>query len=1386
MRIAVAGLACRFPDAENERDYWGLIERGETAIREVPTERWDAAVLYDENASVPGRTVSKWGGFIQGADTFDAEFFGMSSQEAERVDPQQRVILELVWHALENAGLRPSELQQTKTGVFMGASHSDYERVIYRELSGIQGFDGPGVYHALIANRVSYSLGLHGPSLVVDSACSSSLSALHVAAQSLSSGESEIAIVGGVNLNFTPEETVGLTKAGLLSPTGACRPFDAKADGFVRGEGAGVVILVSEALAHRLGLRARAWLLGTAVNQDGASNGLMAPNGRAQVALLKAAMEASQLAPSAISMMETHSTGTPLGDSIEFRALSEALDAPADQTCFIGCAKGNIGHLESASGIAGVIKAILSLERRMVPVLRNFEAANEFLQTDGKRFCFPQRTMPWEVHPGAVRRVGVSAFGFGGANAHAILEEVEIEAIAPDEDPKHEVWLPVSARSQQALQVLGSELAEAVEEPTLALADLALTLGSHRDHLKFRRVVRGRSRQELAQQLRSMEQGKEIPRGRRRVLFWFSGGQGNWERWRRIADDLGRFGISPDGVGGHGSGVFAALASGGALTWDEARACADQGELLGELHWPQRLGWLSSGEGLRLRNPGRKAILEAAGKPDELVSLPAQGAHLIVALGPAQIKRDGCWALPEFETFDAELLDLVADLHCAGIAVDWAQVNRTAGARLARLPGYPFQRKRHWVRDVGSPDEGTLRAAADGLWGPRSSARTEKAADHPTSVGELCEWLRTYSRRKIAHSLNDERRSLQPSVVLDFGNRGLLGLQAERRFGGLGLTDGDTLKVFEQLGAIDLTLASFVGVHNVLGIRPLAAHGRPEHKEEWLPRLAAGRQLAGFALTELSAGSNPRALRSRVVTSALGMRLNGQKEWVGNAGWAGLINVFAQEFDPASRLLGVSGFAVPTDEFGLEVGDEALTMGVRGMVQNRVVFDDVQVHESQRLGNSGDGFAAAQTAMFFGRLGLAAVSLGALERCALIFAGYCAERSIATGRHLDNAVTVGRLSRMVASIDCLRALVQRMGEALDSGVHLPEEAYLIAKIAGPELLWQGLDATMQALGARGYLEPSGLPQLFRDARLLRIFEGPTEALQVALGSSALKSPQTMHGLLESTLGGNEAADELLEQLNDWNGGNSALSPFEQQRLFYSVGCVTTWASLRAASIGAGSPASSLAWVEERWRSRARGVVARKNSYDLSPRELLNIVERFEERLGPAHYNSGGENQQSMLPVREENVNRADVSPEPDNGRDVSRGTQRSVEGGERSKQGFEGSSVEEWEEWLLQSVAQSLGVPAEQIDRGASFANLGLDSLAAVRFAEVITSRLGRRVDATVLWSFSTIEELGAYLARICAPRESFTAELRPTEESRFDVEELAALVKELEREVAE
>ncbi|MDZ7965814.1 MAG: beta-ketoacyl synthase N-terminal-like domain-containing protein [Nostoc sp. DedSLP03] len=512
--IAIIGIGCRFPGANNPEEFWQILSNGVNAITEVPIERWDNKTFYDLNPAIPGKLITRWGGFLEQVDLFDPHFFNISPREAETIDPQQRLLLEVAWESLENAGQAPDKLAGSQTGVFVGISTSDYSQFLLEDPVLINAYTATGSAHSIAANRLSYHLDLRGPSMGVDTACSSSLTAVHLACQSLRHGECNLAIAGGVNLMLSPNLTISLSQAQMMAADGRCKTFDAGADGYVRGEGCGIVVLKRLSNALRDGDKILALVQGSAVNQDGRSNGITAPNGLAQQAVICQAMENAGVAPSQISYIEAHGTGTSLGDPIEVQALTTLLGQgrSQDQICGIGSVKTNIGHLEAAAGIAGLIKVVLSLQHSEIPPHLHLKKLNPHISFENKPFFIPTKRHPWSK--GTEQRfAGVSSFGFGGTNAHVVIAEAPVPITPSGSDAERPLYLlTLSAKSNIALQLLARRYEEFLTaHPEASLADVCFTANIGRAHLSHRLALTINSREQLCEQLTTFVNGQQTP-----------------------------------------------------------------------------------------------------------------------------------------------------------------------------------------------------------------------------------------------------------------------------------------------------------------------------------------------------------------------------------------------------------------------------------------------------------------------------------------------------------------------------------------------------------------------------------------------------------------------------------------------------------------------------------------------------------------------------------------------------------------------------------------------------------------------------------------------------------------------------------------------------------
>ncbi|GAA3011469.1 hypothetical protein GCM10010519_47930 [Streptomyces lactacystinicus] len=536
-RIAITGIGCRLPGHANDhRSYWSNLIEGRDCLAETPADRYDTGTLGSRDRAKPGRLIGGRGGYIDGFDTFDPDFFGISPREAEHMDPQQRKLLEVSWEALEDGGLRPGELAGREVGVYMGAFTLDWKILQFADLDfgTIAAHTATGTMMTMVSNRISHCFDFRGPSVSIDTACSSSLVAVHLACQSLLRGETELALAGGALLHMAPQYTIAETKGGFLSADGRSRAFDASADGYVRAEGVGVVVLKRLSDALRDGDPVHAVILGTGVNQDGRTNGITVPSADAQVTLIERVCAEAGVVPGSLQYVEAHGTSTPVGDPIEAAALGRVLGIgrrPGDR-CYVGSVKTNIGHTEAAAGVAGLIKTALAIKHRRIPPHLNLERPNPGIDLDALPFEIPTVPVDWPEHRGPAR-AGVNSFGFGGTNAHVLLEEPpRPDPAAPVAGPARSV-LPLSTKDTAALP----ELADAVRQELAggtSLADLGHTLAHRRQHLPERLGVVYSTREDLDEALAAYARGEEHPRvvqgrareRRQRRLAWVFTGMG--------------------------------------------------------------------------------------------------------------------------------------------------------------------------------------------------------------------------------------------------------------------------------------------------------------------------------------------------------------------------------------------------------------------------------------------------------------------------------------------------------------------------------------------------------------------------------------------------------------------------------------------------------------------------------------------------------------------------------------------------------------------------------------------------------------------------------------------------------------------------------------------
>jgi amino acid adenylation domain-containing protein len=756
--IAIVGIGCRFPGAQDPEAFWKLLRDGVDGVRPFPAARWDAETLKDLDTP-------RCGGFLEHVDEFDADFFGISPREAVFVDPQHRLVLELAWEALEDGGQVPGRWAGEPVGVFIGIATNDYAQLQAQGGGASDGYRITGCAASIAANRVSHSFDFRGPSLAIDTACSSSLVAVHLACRSLWDGESELALAGGVNLILLPEVLASFAKAGFLSADGRCKTFDAQANGYVRGEGAGMVVLKPLARAWVDGDRIYAVIRGGAINQDGRTSGLTAPNRLAQEAVLRSAYAQAGISPGQVDFVEAHGTGTLLGDPIELGALGSVLAegrAP-ERKCSVGSVKTNIGHLEAAAGIAGLIKTALALHHRTIPPSLHFSEPNPHVPFD----ALPLRVQcSLEALPASGRPAiaGVSSFGFGGTNAHLVLEEAPGRSQVgrvDDHDPgAEEVVFPLSARTPAALWDLAASMREMLSGGAcdLDLRDLAYTLGARRGHHDYRLALVAASRDEIIDALGAFRcgephissvQGRRLPGRRPRLVVVFSGAGGLWPgagaalfrcepafraaiEWCdsvlfrqlgwSLASELVRHEISSridDPTVARL--VQFALQVGLAALWKSWGIVPDRfvGDGIGELAAAHLSGAMSleDADGIaagplpeRAPFPARLARL-ADDRFDVFLEV---GPHPILASTMKECLGSGAGSpqilasLRRGDSGRETLRSSAAVLYANGFDLEWSRVSPPG--RFVRLPGYPWQRERFWldervrpVRDGANP-----------------------------------------------------------------------------------------------------------------------------------------------------------------------------------------------------------------------------------------------------------------------------------------------------------------------------------------------------------------------------------------------------------------------------------------------------------------------------------------------------------------------------------------------------------------------------------------------------------------------------------------------------------------------------------------------------------
>lgn len=640
----------------------------------------------------------------------------------------------------------------------------------------------------------------------------------------------------------------------------------------------------------------------------------------------------------------------------------------------------------------------------------------------------------------------------------------------------------------------------------------------------------------------------------------------------------------------------------------------------------------------------------------------------------------------------------------------------------------------------------------------RLNAPVGTAPDGESEGDRLAAWLRDYAAARVNSRVIDERRTIPPYLALDLGNRGILGMRAPRDAGGLGLDHANCARVIEQLGAIDLTLSLFVGLNNYLGIAPIARHAPLSRRAEWLAGLAAGRELAAFALTEPGAGSNPRAIAAIAEPDGdAAWRLHGEKIWSGAAAWASLLIVFArhQPDDPVCPG-GISAFVIRQGTPGLRQGPEALTMGMRGLIQNTVYLEGVRVTAGDLLGAPGDGMTVAGGAMMEARFAIAAACAGAMKRAVQLGHRYASRRRIATGRLLDHPTTRRRLQDAVHAAGAVSSLVRRVGAALDSGLPVPPEVMAACKATAPELLWVAVDDLVQLLGGRGYIETNAAAQLLRDARVLRVFEGPTETMVAFLGSRAIADPDAVTRLMTTVFDAPDAERSTRRAL-------AGLSGTTQEPLLAQAraGHVLAAGVLLAATEGTPDEA----WARARFDESVRASGGR--DHPLPAGDFAARVAAFEAEIGGADQRLPGEDQERDPLLR-------DVEGAASHSAGLPPGERPSL----RDAAAF-GPGPAELRAWLVQRIQRAL--PGLDVAADRPLAEQGFDSLALVELAQDLHEWTGRPLDETLLWSYPTIDALAEYLGGTApaGPPSAADASTARTSSLDEDIERLEALLRQ-------
>ncbi len=720
--IAIVSMACRLPGGvESPESFWELMVKGVDATSEVPPDRWDVESLYDPDPQAKGRIRTRRGGFLKDVDRFDARFFGLSQHEAELMDPQQRLVLEVGWEALERAGYGVERGRRERVGVFVGVMGNDYGQLAL-ESAGLEGIDPSFIgakANCAISGRLSYLFGFQGPSLVVDTACSSSMVAVHLACQSLRNGECAMALAAGVNLILSPEVSVYLSCSGALSPDGRCKAFDASADGFGRAEACGVLVLKRLSEAKAQGDNILAVIRGSAVGHDGPSSAFTVPSGVAQQAVIRQALQGAGVAPAEVSYLEAHGTGTAMGDPIEAEAMWSVLKEgrKGGESLWMGSVKTNVGYPEAASGVVGMMKVVLALQHGQLPAHLHLKQPNPLIDWKGMAVRVPMELTSWEPTQGR-RIAGVTSYGRTGTLAHVVLEEAPARAEEKREVERPEHVLVVSARDADALRAQAGRYARALAEGGAALGDVCFTAATGRARFEHRLAVVGGGASQVRVRLEAMAGGRDtegVVSGRAgpapKVAFVFGASEPYAGMGRQLYETQPVFREALDKCGEALKGVLekplvqVLYGPEGALLKEAAYGNA----AVFAVEWALARLWRAWGVEPK-RVEGHGVGEDVAGVERGAFGLE-EGLKRAVARGP-WYAREAAEKAPKTDGAEVclevvpprpgrsewtQVLETLGGLYVRGVEVDWAGYDAPYGRRRVVLPTYPFQRQRYWL-----------------------------------------------------------------------------------------------------------------------------------------------------------------------------------------------------------------------------------------------------------------------------------------------------------------------------------------------------------------------------------------------------------------------------------------------------------------------------------------------------------------------------------------------------------------------------------------------------------------------------------------------------------------------------------------------------------------